>query len=50
MQPIMQIARGATVFMARNLTTKAPEIKAYQRPKSLMHWPVIFSACAANVS
>jgi hypothetical protein len=28
MQPIMQIARCAVVFMARNLIAKAPKIKA----------------------
>jgi hypothetical protein len=27
MQPMMQIARGVTVFMARNLTTNPAEIK-----------------------
>lgn len=50
MQPVMQIARGAAVFMRRNLTSKPSEIKAYQRPRSLMHWPVMLSARAAKVS
>jgi hypothetical protein len=50
MQPVMQFAPSARVFMAGNLTAKAREIKVYQRPARLMQVPMTSSARLAKVS